>query len=92
LKITRTLGLRENWEIFDFELSHEDMNSAATLDRQEQTGPDPETFNDVPEKQSFYDFAWSKIRRGFVISIWSIWPLLTPCFSNAGRTSREMWR
>ncbi|GAB2976554.1 aldo/keto reductase [Amycolatopsis acidiphila] len=36
--------IRENIEIFDFELSEEDMNAVAELDRGRRTGPDPDTF------------------------------------------------
>jgi 2,5-diketo-D-gluconate reductase A len=37
--------IRENFEIFDFELSEDDMAAIARLDRGERTGPDPATFN-----------------------------------------------
>ncbi len=36
--------IRENIEIFDFELSEDDMAALARLDAGERTGPDPETF------------------------------------------------
>jgi 2,5-diketo-D-gluconate reductase A len=36
--------IRENIELFDFELSDEDMAEFARLDRGERIGPDPETF------------------------------------------------
>ncbi len=36
--------IRENFEIFDFELSEDDMAAIARLDRGERTGPDPSTF------------------------------------------------
>jgi 2,5-diketo-D-gluconate reductase A len=36
--------IRENIEIFDFELSDEEMAEFAKLDRGERIGPDPETF------------------------------------------------
>ncbi len=36
--------IRENIEVFDFELSDEDMAEFARLDRGERIGPDPETF------------------------------------------------
>jgi 2,5-diketo-D-gluconate reductase A len=48
-KSSSPLRLRENFEIFDFELSPDDMNELAGLDRHERTGPDPATFNYVPE-------------------------------------------
>ena len=37
--------IRENFEIFDFELSEDDMAAIARLDRGERTGPDPATFS-----------------------------------------------
>jgi 2,5-diketo-D-gluconate reductase A len=37
--------MRENFELFDFELSEDDMAAIARLDRGERTGPDPATFN-----------------------------------------------
>jgi 2,5-diketo-D-gluconate reductase A len=36
--------IRENIEIFDFELPAEDMAAIAALNRDQRTGPDPETF------------------------------------------------
>jgi 2,5-diketo-D-gluconate reductase A len=36
--------IRENFELFDFELSDEEMASMAELDSGERTGPDPSTF------------------------------------------------
>jgi len=36
--------IRENIEVFDFELSEEQMRAIAGLDRGERTGPDPDTF------------------------------------------------
>jgi 2,5-diketo-D-gluconate reductase A len=36
--------IRENIDIFGFELSEEDMNAVAGLDRDRRTGPDPDTF------------------------------------------------
>jgi 2,5-diketo-D-gluconate reductase A len=36
--------IRENIDIFDFELSEDDMAALARLDRGERTGPDPATF------------------------------------------------
>ena len=36
--------IRENIEIFEFELSDEDMAEFARLDSGERIGPDPETF------------------------------------------------
>jgi diketogulonate reductase-like aldo/keto reductase len=37
--------IRENFEVFDFELSGDDMAAIATLDKGERTGPDPDTFS-----------------------------------------------
>ncbi len=36
--------IRENFEVFDFELSGEDMSQIEQLDRGERIGPDPDTF------------------------------------------------
>jgi 2,5-diketo-D-gluconate reductase A len=40
--------IRQNFEIFDFELEEGDMASITGLDRQERTGPDPDTFAYIP--------------------------------------------
>ena len=37
--------IRENLALFDFELSAEDLATIAALDRDERTGPDPDTFS-----------------------------------------------
>jgi len=37
--------IRENFEVFDFELSEDDMAALARLDAGERIGPDPGTFN-----------------------------------------------
>ncbi len=37
--------IRENFEVFDFELSEDDMAALERLDVGERTGPDPSTFN-----------------------------------------------
>jgi 2,5-diketo-D-gluconate reductase A len=37
--------IRENLDIFDFELSDEDLESISALNRNERTGPDPDTFD-----------------------------------------------
>ena len=37
--------IRENFEVFDFELSEDDMAALERLDSGERTGPDPSTFN-----------------------------------------------
>jgi 2,5-diketo-D-gluconate reductase A len=36
--------IEENFHIFDFELSEDDMHDIFELDREERTGPDPDTF------------------------------------------------
>jgi 2,5-diketo-D-gluconate reductase A len=41
--------LEENFDIFDFTLSEEDMNRISALDRDERTGPHPDTYNVLPE-------------------------------------------
>jgi 2,5-diketo-D-gluconate reductase A len=40
--------IRENIDIFDFELSGEDVEAIAALNRNERTGPDPDKFDFVP--------------------------------------------
>ena len=41
--------VEENFDLFDFELSGTDMADITALDRGERTGPNPDTFNYVPE-------------------------------------------
>jgi 2,5-diketo-D-gluconate reductase A len=41
--------VEENFALFDFELSGTDMTDITALDKHERTGPDPDTFNYVPE-------------------------------------------
>jgi 2,5-diketo-D-gluconate reductase A len=41
--------MRENFEIFDFELDESDMAAISGLNRDERTGPDPDTFDYVPD-------------------------------------------
>ena len=41
--------VQANFDIFDFELSDEDMTDITTLDRGERTGPDPDTFDYIPD-------------------------------------------
>jgi 2,5-diketo-D-gluconate reductase A len=48
-KSSSPLRMEENFEIFDFALSEGDMNRISALDRQERTGPDPDTYNVIPE-------------------------------------------
>jgi 2,5-diketo-D-gluconate reductase A len=45
--VTRS-RVEENFALFDFELSGEDMADITALDRGERTGPDPDTFNYIP--------------------------------------------
>jgi 2,5-diketo-D-gluconate reductase A len=40
--------VKENFEIFDFELSDVDLADISGLNRDRRTGPDPDTFNYVP--------------------------------------------
>jgi 2,5-diketo-D-gluconate reductase A len=39
--------MRENFEIFDFELSDDEIRQIDALDRGERVGPDPDTFAGV---------------------------------------------
>jgi 2,5-diketo-D-gluconate reductase A len=43
--------MRENFGIFDFELTAEDMDAITALDKGEdgRTGPNPDTFDYVPD-------------------------------------------
>lgn len=40
--------VEENFALFDFELSEDDMREITALDRAERIGPDPDTFNYIP--------------------------------------------
>ncbi|HET6824284.1 MAG TPA: aldo/keto reductase [Amnibacterium sp.] len=40
--------VQENFEIFDFELTDADMADITDLNKDERTGPDPDTFNYIP--------------------------------------------
>jgi 2,5-diketo-D-gluconate reductase A len=42
--------MAENFDIFDFALSERDMQRISALDRHERIGPDPDTYNVVPEQ------------------------------------------
>jgi 2,5-diketo-D-gluconate reductase A len=41
--------IRENIDIFDFELSGEDVEAISALNRNERTGPDPDKFDLIPK-------------------------------------------
>jgi 2,5-diketo-D-gluconate reductase A len=43
-KSTTPSRISENFELFDFELTDDDMAAISALDRGERTGPDPDTF------------------------------------------------
>jgi 2,5-diketo-D-gluconate reductase A len=45
--VTRS-RVEENFDIFDFELDGTDMGDISGLNRDERTGPDPDTFNYIP--------------------------------------------
>jgi 2,5-diketo-D-gluconate reductase A len=45
--VTRS-RVEENFGLFDFELSEDDIREITALDRNERTGPDPDTFNYIP--------------------------------------------
>jgi 2,5-diketo-D-gluconate reductase A len=45
--VTRS-RVEENFDIFDFELSGEEMTDITTLDKGQRTGPDPDKFDYVP--------------------------------------------
>jgi 2,5-diketo-D-gluconate reductase A len=47
-KTVNRARMEENFEIFDFELNDNDMDLITSLNRNERTGPDPDTFNYVP--------------------------------------------
>jgi 2,5-diketo-D-gluconate reductase A len=40
--------VQENFELFDFELTDADMGDITALNKDERTGPDPDTFNYIP--------------------------------------------
>jgi 2,5-diketo-D-gluconate reductase A len=41
--------MRENFEIFDFDLSQEEMDRIGALNRNQRVGPDPDTFAPAPK-------------------------------------------
>ncbi len=40
--------IAENFELFDFEITRDDMTAIAALNRDERTGPDPDVFDYIP--------------------------------------------
>ncbi len=46
--VTRT-RVEENFNIFDFELDDDDIQSISELNKNERTGPDPDTFDYIPK-------------------------------------------
>lgn len=44
-KSTQPTRIKENMEIFDFEISEEDMSAIRSLDKGKRVGPDPDNFN-----------------------------------------------
>ena len=40
--------IKENIDIFDFELSGEEVEAISALNRDERTGPDPDRFDMIP--------------------------------------------
>jgi 2,5-diketo-D-gluconate reductase A len=47
-KSTNPARIKENIDIFDFELSGQDLETISALNRDERTGPDPDTFDMIP--------------------------------------------
>jgi len=47
-KSTTPSRVKENFEIFDFELSDGDMSLISALNKDERTGPNPDEFNHIP--------------------------------------------
>jgi 2,5-diketo-D-gluconate reductase A len=45
--VTRS-RIEENFDVFGFELSEDDLREITALDRNERTGPDPDTFDYIP--------------------------------------------
>ncbi len=46
--VTRS-RIEENFSLFDFELSDQDVAAISGLNKDERTGPNPDTFDYVPE-------------------------------------------
>jgi len=47
-KSTTASRVKENFDIFDFELSDSDMSLISALNKDERTGPNPDEFNYIP--------------------------------------------
>lgn len=45
--VTRS-RVEENFRLFDFELTDEDVQAISALNRDQRTGPDPDTFDYIP--------------------------------------------
>jgi 2,5-diketo-D-gluconate reductase A len=43
--------IRENFAVFDFGLEPDDMDAISALNRDERTGPDPDTFDHIPTER-----------------------------------------
>jgi 2,5-diketo-D-gluconate reductase A len=41
--------VEENFRVFDFALTDDDIAAISALNRDERTGPDPDTFNWIPK-------------------------------------------
>ncbi|HBW20807.1 MAG TPA: oxidoreductase, partial [Actinobacteria bacterium] len=41
--------IKENIDIFDFELSGEDVEAISALNKSQRTGPDPDKFDMIPD-------------------------------------------
>ncbi|HUD17932.1 MAG TPA: aldo/keto reductase [Acidimicrobiales bacterium] len=48
-KTVTATRMRENFELFDFELDAPGMDALTALNRDERTGPDPDTFDYIPD-------------------------------------------
>ncbi|GGF16715.1 oxidoreductase [Subtercola lobariae] len=50
-KSTTPARVAENFDLFDFELSDDDVTAITALNRDDRTGPNPDTMNMVPDRQ-----------------------------------------
>ena len=48
-KTTTPSRMKENLDLFDFELADDDMAAVSGLNKDERTGPDPDEFNSIPD-------------------------------------------